>query len=206
VEFFQKKLYNYDIDRESGTPYLPSDLDYVYNGDSIYYDTIYKLEFTVALDYSCDECGRKKRDTPDEPFQLYLFDPTSFYTDIQNLPIFSTTPIFHLEDCDFEPNTFVQCSPSVDFCIPSDSEIAQTFPGAVQIGQQVKLVIVTQNDVNNNIQSLNPAGGKRGLNQDFFDEYIVSLGNPSVFLSVNPDKRSSSLNPGCAALSDLTSR
>ena len=183
-----QSLYPFVADEE-GFPVIPDEPSLVYDGNYIYYDTIYRLNFYFDIG-SDGMIQQQKRDLNIwGVFGLFLNDPTGSYFDQSSGSYTSPEYVYFNDNVDCSIPLFggsYECETYVDFCIPSSPENEDSQPGAVQSGEPFNLVIATP--------KLSQSGGTRdeGVTLD----YIISLGNPFVSLSVNPDK--DNLFTGCS--------
>ena len=197
-----QSLYAFEIDSDDYA-YLPEEPVYIFNDDEIYFDTIYRIEFY----YDGINFGWSPFRDLEPGFNLYLIDPSDFLTDGSDNVYVS--PDYVDFDDTYCPNTREKkraqgdcqycCYTSVDFCIPSDNSRSRD----LETGKY-KLVIAADNG---NIIGSGSVGlpqprlpnppAKRSGSTTPLDNYVISLGNPFVTLTVNPFQND--ITPGCAA-------
>ena len=151
-EFFgiiPQYLFPFDIDID-GYAIIPNVPDLIFNGEEIYYDTVYRLEFYYDIPNFVDPT---KRGLEGSNFGLYLFNPAGFYISGQDDPVYDSPDFFQFNDlCMNAPTGSGSdcsncCYSSVDFCLPSDPSNSVTF----QQGSQYKLVLATPKNLINPI-------------------------------------------------------
>jgi len=174
-------LYAFEYN-SGGIAYIPDTPKLLYNDDRIYFNTVYRLEFT----YDLYTGGTKRGLEGDYDFGIFLYSPLGFYSDETNNKVyispqyneFPSDPIY----CTYWDNAPTGmpgscdycCYSYVDFCIPSNSK-------TVQEGQYVKIVIAAPKDQGSN--NNNSSNNKRDVDAPPFDDYVISLGNPHVVVA-----------------------
>ena len=179
-----QSLFGFDIDTD-GYAVLPSDPVYLNNDDSIYFDTIYRLNFLYDLE------------DIQNGFELYVVkDPLGSLLAENNFQNF--IPKFQNveeENCDRKREVgdcLNCCTGYIDFCIPSSDKINNDGDneGIFQSNLHYNLIIANQKQ-----------NSKKSSVNAILDDFVISLGNPLVILSDNP--KHENLSPDCTAFQFL---
>ena len=183
-----QSLYSLEIDGD-GYAVLPNDPVYLFDDSQLYFDTIYRLEFIYDLEDTPKSAKRAVED-----IQLYVVQSQLGSLSSSNGNYANSIPefvYFQEEYCNADTSKRAVgdcvncCTGYIDFCIPRSSGDPNNSEATFEGNLPYSLVIATS---------------KTSTGESILDNYVVSIGNPLVILSLS---NGGDNTPECAAFADL---